>query len=190
MSDQVGNESPTSFNGPRQILVPKRILLATFGAAGGAGGVVGFRVETPDARVRCRVSVVGIPTPGVAVDFCFGKGLKIWLGELDDDQSGTSGVGVPVTNIIPNTVPGGVPRTTPLAFPVTAGLGGYSKEILTIGDAVEGEITIPAQGATALTGSLVLQMRYQPDQQRLPWPEWDEIRRQANGALIGSVVKT
>jgi hypothetical protein len=185
MGDQPGNESPTSFDGPRQEFIPRRVILAQISGSNGPGGVTQFRVETPDSRLRVRISVVGIPEAGGQPDFMFALGAKLWLAALEDDQTSTSGIAIPVINTIPL-----VTRAAPLAIPQTAALGGYSRELVTAADAIFGELTIPALIGDGQIGVVALQVRYQPEGQRLPWKEWDEIRRECGGALLGPKILT
>jgi hypothetical protein len=185
MGDQPGIESPTSFGGPREEYIPRRVILAEISGSSGDGGVAQFRVETPDSRVRVRISVVGVPRAGGQPNFMFGLGATLWLAALEDDQTSTSGIAIPVINTIP-----GVTRASPLAIPQDAGLGGYSRELVTAADAILGELTIPPIVGDGFVGTIALQCRYQPDGQRLPWEEWDEIRRECGGALLGPKIKT
>lgn len=164
--------SATSFDGPRQIYVPPPRTLVLFGATG--TGTVDFRVEMPDSRVRANVGVIGVPDPGQANNFLSLKNVKLWLRAVVDAKNG--GMPIPITDLLGT-------QAAPATIPQSAGLGGYGREFVTAGDAIEGTITIGATGST-VAGELVLQVRYQPDSQRLPWAEWDEIKRVCSAQLL------
>jgi hypothetical protein len=188
MGREVANESPTSYFGPRQFYVPKRIVPIVFtGAAEKAGGTAQFRVDVPDSRVRVKLSVLCVPPYGGALDFASTYGMTLWLGAVDDDSSGANaGVGIPITNVMDPI--GGVPVTqaAPAPFPAD-GLSGYSREFVTAADGIEGIIVVPPVPVAPIVGVVSVQARFQPDPQRLPWAEWDEIRRECRLRVISSV---
>jgi hypothetical protein len=187
MGKEVANESPTSYKGPRQFYVPKRIVPVVFtGAAEKPGGTARFRVITPDSRVRVKVSVLCVPPYGQTVDFA-GLAMTLWMGAVDDDASGSSaGLSLPITNVMDPIAGVPVTQAAPAPFPAD-GLSGYSREFVTAADAIEGIITVPGAPATPLTGVVSVQVRYQPDGQRLPWDEWEEIRRECGIRVLSSV---
>ncbi len=171
--------SPSSFNGERQIWRPRPINLVTFDGVTVATKTVKFRLPTPDARVRTKVALIGVPDPGGSPIFLASKTVTLVLQSIEDAING--GMSVPVTSLPDPSV------GTAFAIPQNAALGGFSYEALTIGDAIEG--TISATGAAdGIKGRLVLQARYQPDGQRLPWDEWREIVAQCNPGLLSSAV--
>lgn len=188
MGREVANESPTSYNGPRQIYVPKRIIpVVITGAAERSGGFARFRVETPDSRIRVKVSVLCVPPYGGDAAFAIGYGMKLWMGAVDDDASGNAaGLAVPVTNVMDPIAGVPVTQAAPADFPAD-GLAGYSREFVTAADAIEGVITVPETPVVPVVGMVVVQVRYQPDPQRLPWSEWDEIRRECSLRLLTAV---
>jgi hypothetical protein len=174
----MGDASPTSREGPRQLYRPRRDLLVHFTAAGGAGGVVRFRVDIPDPRLRVQLAVRAVPDDQIRRpnDVLAGRALKLWLSTLEDDEAdggSAGGLGTPITNLEGTS---GVP----IAFPADAGLGGYGREFSTLGNAIQGVITIPAQPALAAQAcKLFLQTRFAPQvQQVIPWDQWEEIRAQ------------
>jgi hypothetical protein len=173
--------SPSSYNGERQIFRPKPVTLVTFDGATTGTKTVSFRLPTPDARVRTKVALIGVPTPGGSPLFLAGKGLTLLLTAIEDAIEG--GMPIPVTSL-PDPDTGAA-----FAIPQNTNLGGFSFETTTIGDAIQGTITV-TPGADVTTGRLVLQARYQPDGQRLPWDEWREIVAQCNPGLLSPAVKS
>jgi hypothetical protein len=171
--------SQTSYGGPRQLWVPPARNLVIFDGVTTGAKTVRFRVPTPDSRIRQNVALIGLPPPGGSATFLAGKTLTLLLQSVADAIQG--GMTVPVTSLPDPTV------GTPIVIPENSSLGGFAYESVTIGDAIEG--TIVATGtADAIKGRLVLQVRYQPDGQRLPWDEWREIVAQCNPGLLSSVV--
>jgi hypothetical protein len=171
--------SQTSYGGPRQLWVPPARNVVIFDGVTTGAKTVRFRVPTPDSRIRQNVALIGLPPPGGSATFLAGKTLTLLLQSVADAIQG--GMTVPVTSLPDPTV------GTPIVIPENSSLGGFAYESVTIGDAIEG--TIVATGtADAIKGRLVLQVRYQPDGQRLPWDEWREIVAQCNPGLLSSVV--
>jgi hypothetical protein len=149
--------------GYRQIYV-QGATLATF-RTGTEGNFTlpDFKVMTPDSRLRVKVTILftgdGIifPTPLATLA----------LVELEQDYTGSSGTLVESVAVDP-PAPGGT-----ISLPLAPGLLGYSREFVTAGDAIQGSIVLaPGFGAG---GEVVIQARWQPDGQRLPAEEWDEI---------------
>lgn len=171
--------SPSSFSGPRQLWVPPARNLVIFNGVTTGSKSVRFRVPTPDSRIRQNVALLGIPDPGGSATFLGGKALTLLLQSVADAIQG--GMTVPVTSLPDSSV------GTPFAIPENSSLGGFAYESVTIGDAIEGEVTADGT-ADAIKGRLVLQVRYQPDGQRLPWDEWREIVAQCNPGLLSSAV--
>jgi hypothetical protein len=157
---------------------PVRALVIFDGVTTGTK-TVRFRVPTPDSRIRQNVALLGVPVPGGSATFLGGKALTLLLQGVSDAVEG--GMTVPVTSL-PNPAVG-----TPFAIPENSSLGGFAYESVTIGDAIEGEVSATGT-ADAIVGRLVLQVRYQPDGQRLPWDEWREIVAQCNPDRLSSVV--
>ena len=87
---------------------------------------------------------------------------------MEQDYSGSGGVLTPSVAIEGTS-------TAPTSLPKNPGLSGYSKEFVTAGDAIQGLLTLASGFGTG--GSVVLQARWQPDGQRLPADEWDEVSR-------------
>jgi hypothetical protein len=171
--------SPSSYNGERQIWRPRPVTLITFNGVTTGSKTVKFRLPTPDARVRTKVALIGIPDPGGSPLFLAGKTLTLLLHSIEDAIDG--GMPIPVTSLPDPTV------GTAFTIPQNATLGGFSFETLTIGDAIEGTVSVTGT-ANAIKGRLVLQARFQPDGQRLPWDEWREIVSQCNPGLLSAAV--
>jgi hypothetical protein len=188
MTLDASNESPSSGRGPRQIYCPRRLLLATFAGTPTVGSKqVAFRVETPDCRLHWKFSVIGINEGGPGSALLASRGLKIWVAALEDDNV-IGFRGTPVTDIEgTSAAPTNFPSDPTGAY--DTGLGGYSLENDgASADAIQGVITIPAQGGGPV-GSLYLQARYQPNVQNLlPWDQWDEIRAACGISLLSERV--
>lgn len=186
--NDASNESPTSHSGPRQIYCPRRQLLATFNGVGGPGGDIYFRINTPDARLRGKFAIIGVPDPGLTSNgatVLAGRGITIWPYAVEDDEV-MGGRGTPVSDVIP-----GVTLAAQLAIPSHAGLGGFGREFVTISDGIECLVRIPAQGA-GVAGKLYVQARYQPVSSAgfIPWAQWDEIRSDLEIQVFDSLVRT
>lgn len=171
--------SPSSYNGERQIFRPRPVTLVKFDGATTGTKTVKFRLPTPDSRVRTKVDLLGVPAPGGSPIFLAGKTLTLLLHSIADAIEG--GMPIPVTSL-PDPSVGAA-----FAIPENASLGGFSYEAVTIGDAIEGTISVTGN-ANGIAGRLVLQARYQPDGQRLPWDEWREIVAQCNPGLLSPSV--
>ncbi len=171
--------SPSSYNGERQIFRPRPVTLVVFNGVTTGTKTVKFRLPTPDARVRTKVALIGIPDPGGSPLFMASKTVTLLLQSIEDAING--GMPIPVTSLPDPSV------GTAFTIPQNAALGGFSYEALTIGDAIEGTVSVTGV-ANAVAGRLVLQARYQPDGQRLPFDEWREIVAQCNPGLLSASV--
>lgn len=176
----------------RQIhVLPQAVPLIYFtGDEAGFTGDVSFRVEVPDSRLRVKISLIGQPGAGIDPGFIGGKGLTLWLRAVEDAVRG--GAEVPITNLwgrgnaggpIPGYVASdGTETTDPF-------LGGFSKEFVTAGDAIVGTVTVPVEQGGDGTGSLILQVRWQPEAIRFPRDEWYEIRGQCQANIRGNPIR-
>jgi hypothetical protein len=168
---EVANESPTSFRGPRQIHIAKRQLLVNLQGNSFPlpESVAKFHVDNPDSRCQLRISIMQENESGF-----WGVGFKLWLAGADYDQGGPSGELIPHTNVEPT-----ITQVSPMDYPLDGGLRGYSREFVTAADAIMGELTVPALADpdTDPVARVFITARIQPTGQRLPWEEWDEIRR-------------
>lgn len=187
--NDASNESPTSPEGPRQVHCPRRKLIATFNGVTGDGGVVTVRFPTPDGRLRGKWVLIGVPdtnSGGAPASVVLaGRGITVWPHAVEYDQA-SGGAPVPVTDQIPL-----VTQAAPMPIPQNAGLGGYGREFITIADAIDVEVTIPAQAGGVL-GKLYAQARYQPVSSAgfIPWRQWDEIRSACEIEIIGGPLHT
>jgi hypothetical protein len=153
---------------------PMRVLIADPNiAVESAIRVTQFRIPVPDSRLRVKVSIVFSfaagqqPEDPTAVNLASGN-AKLWLAETEDDESGATGQTFACTNIITGTT-----VATPLAIPVSSGLAGFSLEVETAADNIEGQFQ---SGSNGFAGSWVLQLRYQPSTgQRYTPEEWRQI---------------
>jgi hypothetical protein len=183
------NESPTSYDGPRQVHCPRRKLVASFNGVSGPGGTVIVRFPTPDGRLRGKWVLIGVPAPEVGHApgsvVLAGRGITVWPHAVEFDQA-NGGQVVPVTNQIPT-----ITKATPLPIPQDAGLGGYGREFVTMADAIDVEVVIPAQGGGVI-GALYAQARYQPVSSTgfIPWKQWQEIRSLCEIEIVGGPVRT
>lgn len=173
----------------RQIHVLRPLTLMQFaGSSEGNNGSASFRIEVPDSRLRVNVALLGQATDG-SNNILGGKGLTLWLRAVEDAIDG--GGAVPITNLwgtgtTAAPIPGYIDNTgTAVADP---DLGGWGKEFVTSGRAIEGTINYPSTVNTG-AGLLVLQVRYTPEAIRFPRDEWDEIRKACARNLIGDVLQ-
>lgn len=130
-----------------------------------------FRVMTPDSRLRTKVTLLFSfpqdPDLVPPIDLT-GAAATLYLYELEQDYGGSS------AQLIPSVALEGT-FAAPTPIPKFPFLDGYSKEFVTAGDAIGGLFSV--SNPSALSGFMVmLQARWQPDGQRLPDDEWDEIK--------------
>lgn len=159
---------PTPANSRRQIFYSDPVVLADVQVLPEATwNFDPFLVMTPDSRLRAKVTVLWSPYPDfVGVDLTT-AGNTIYLEEVEQDYGG------PFAGLIPCTAIEGT-STAPTA--ITQGdLSGYSREFVTAGDAIRGFVQLGV--VVPWNGQIVLQARWQPDGQRLPADEWEEITR-------------
>ena len=162
------------YNGPRQIYTPKPIVIAT---NSGSGTKTGERTEllipVPDSQTRVKFSVMFVPTGGSASTNIVGAGT-IWVSSQEQDQKGQAGGGggfYPVNDLEGTAA-------APLAFPTSSGLAGYSREFVTIADAIGVQITLDSiGGGPSKKGVWIAQFRIQPFALLFDWESWDQIRR-------------
>ena len=184
----MADESPTSAMGPRELYRPRRELLASLGNTGGNGGLIRFRVDIPDPRLRVQIAVRAAPSnQGNRPNNCLqARNGTLWLATLEDDEGDggdAGGLGTPINNLEGSAA-------TPIPFPVDAGLGGYGREFSTLGNAIQGVIIFPLQAAIANTAcKLWLQSRFAPQvRQVIPWPLGEELRAQCKQTVLSEVL--
>lgn len=177
------------YSGPgRQFHAPPGKVLTDFAAAG--TGTATFRVPMPDSRVRCKVSLVYDLKPrtsnaALPVDIT-GVSHTIWMCLAEEDWTGRVAGPVPTSNVIVNPTTGLlVSRASPLVIPSDAGVMGFSREFVTAGDNLYGEL---ASGfVAAAPGRWMLYTRYQPDGLFLPEDEWTAIKAFCTPEVITKV---
>jgi len=173
--------------GRQRHVLPPVTLYQFSGSSEGNKGNVSFRVDVPDSRLRVNIALIGKPT-GANTDplFIGPKAMTMWLRAVEDAQQG--GNAIPITNLwgtsaVPDPMPGYVDPTTGLVV-ADANLGGWGKEFVTAGNAIEGTIFYTTGAATG-AGLLLLQVRYVPEAIRFPDAEWQEIAAQCNANVLG-----
>ncbi len=162
-------------NSACQIYKPKTRLLVTYASGAGGSDAVNFKVRTPDSRLRVKISLRFIPVAGNFPLTGLAGSASIWLAELDDDDSGVSGLEIPCTNIEGTSA-------APTSIPAANGLLGYSREFVTAADSIYGAFIANPGGP--IIGSWTLGVRYQPQAVRFSPEEWNEIRNQCGVDLI------
>jgi hypothetical protein len=173
----MSGETPTSGRGPRQMVEPRRIIIASFlSSEGSDAGTAKFRVKAGDPRLRVRISIHAVPkfrraTPQSVFT---GRNLKLWAAGMVEDS--VKGGIVPVSNMTP-----GATAAAPEDLPNDAGLAGWSREFSSIADAIDGLITIPDQDPDLVPGTLVVQAKFMPQVFHVvPWDEWQEVRSECD----------
>lgn len=153
--------------GSRQIYVAASSLLDIGGSTEAPFTVPNFMVMTPDSRLRTKVTIlfVGSAAAMAALPSPF---ATLALVEMEQDIGGPSGQLQPSVAVDPPT-PGGT-----INLPLAPGLVGYSREFVTAGDAIRGSLVV-ASGVGPI--QVIISARWQPDGQRLPADEWDEVIR-------------
>lgn len=165
-----------------QIYIPPSIIpLVHTTASGVLSATTTFRVNTPDSRLRVKISIRFAGDAGTdATADITAAAPTLWLAEADIDDCGVSGIALPLTNIEGT-------KAAPLAFlttaPAAAGLQGYSREFTTAADCILGTFFTKSNGFS--NGMWYLQMRYQPDSVRFAPDEWDAIVSKCNGQNTG-----
>ena len=99
------------------------------------------------------------------------QGATLWLREVEEDNSGTSGIDIPCTDLVGTSA-------APLAIPANSGLRGYSREFVTAADWLVGTLAIATSVGTP--GVWMLQTRYQPQSVSFTPEEWRRIIVNAN----------
>lgn len=118
---------------------------------------------TPDSRLRFKLTIL---FTGTGVIFPAPLGT-LSVVEMEQDDAGGSAILLPAVAVDP-VAPGGT-----ISLPLAPQLQGYSREFVTAGDAIQANLTLAAGFGAG--GQVVVQGRWQPDGQRLPADEWDEV---------------
>jgi hypothetical protein len=166
------------FDGKRQIWTPPGVQLINIEGADEESFTIEWRTMTPDSRLRTKVTLLFSPVGGtpIPVDIT-PMSPTLYLYEEENDYTGPSGSMIPSVALEGNA-------GAPTSLPKQPLLWGYSKEFVTAGDAIHGVLTVSPASGTPL-GQWVAQARWQPDGQRLPDEEWDEVKRFCNMMVIG-----
>jgi hypothetical protein len=167
------------------------ILIATSNGLGGEGsGSSRFRIYTPDSRLRVKVSVIFVRSNGSdPANKVFGNGgAQLYLGEEEIDRSGMVGSEVLSTDILRDAAGNVIHQAAPLPIPEDIGLEGFTIEFVTAADSILGILTISSNVGPA--GAWILQVRFQPDGQRLCADDWDWIKRKCHATLLGGPSST
>ncbi len=162
------------FNGPRQIYIPKPIVVATNSGSGTKTGErTSLLIPVPDAQTRIKFSLMFVPPAGTVSSNITGS-QTIWVSAQEQDQKGQGGGGggfYPVNDLEGTAA-------APTAFPTSSGLAGYSREFVTAADAIGVEITMDSIGGGASkAGVWLAQFRIQPFAVLFDWESWSQIRR-------------
>lgn len=181
------SQHPYEGQGNRQVRFPKVLTLADIASAG--TGTAQFRIPMPDSRLRVAVSLVYdvVPNANAYPPDITGVSHTIWMGlesiVLDSRRAGP----IPTSNVIINPTTGAfVTRAAPLAIPSDAGVLGFSREFVTGGDQIFGELKTGFVAANP--GRWLLYTRYQPDGLYLPPDEWDEVKGMCTPQIVQAAV--
>jgi hypothetical protein len=158
------------------------------GNAEGTTASAKVRIYTPDSRLRVKVSVLFLrddPTDTTPV-----TRLKatLYIGEEEHDYSGKLGSDLICTDVLKDAAGNVIHQSGPLAIPEDDGLDGFSMEFVTAADSLIAIFTT-AQGDTedgiaGPNGHWSMQVRYQPDGQRLCPEDWDWIKRKCHATRV------
>jgi hypothetical protein len=166
------------YEGTRQIWTPPGVQLFNITSTPEGALTSEWRTMTPDSRLRCKVTLLFSPIGGTPIPIDLTAfGATLYLYEEENDYTGPSG------SMIPSVALEGT-ASAPTALPKNPLLWGYSKEFVTAGDAIHGVLTLNPTGSVT-HGQWVAQARWQPDGQRLPDAEWDEVKRFCNMMVAG-----
>jgi hypothetical protein len=134
-------------------------------------GTFEIRVRNPDSRIRIKVTIYFDPTSPInpqTVDIT--GSTSLWIYAADQPRLGAFTGDIPITDLDGST------RDAPIAIPASPGLLGYSREFVTAGDFIKAWLAVSAPATVA--GDWTVQIQAQPDGQRLPDDEWEEVRAQ------------
>jgi len=115
-----------------------------------------------------------------------GGSHTIWMCLAEEDFGGRIAGPVPTQNVVVDPATGLlVTRAAPLTIPSDAGVMGFSREFVTAGDNLYGELVTGY--VAAAPGRWMLYTRYQPDGLYLPADEWQQITSLAQPQVITRV---
>jgi hypothetical protein len=141
-----------------------------------------FRIYTPDSRLRVKATLLFLrddPTDPTPVS---DNAATLYIGEEEHDYSGKLGADLICTDVLRDVAGNVVHQSGPLAIPEDVGLDGFTTEFVTAADSLIGIFTTGQGGPS---GHWVLQLRFQPDGQRLCDSDWDFVARKCHATLLG-----
>jgi hypothetical protein len=149
--------------------------------AGGEGdtdpGPFEFRITNPSSQVRTRIAInfeAGAGAP--AYPDITPSGATVWVASSDDPRGGASSRDVPNSSVegtkaAPTPFPSTVNPATGLPV-LDPGLTGYTREFVTAGQYLIGQLSVPPTG---FRGAWVLVVTAQPDGVELTDDAWNDI---------------
>jgi hypothetical protein len=144
------------------------------------------RIFTPDSRLRVKVSLFFLLDNPTDTNPVTNLGASLYLGEEEHDYSGKTGADFICTDILRDSAGNVIHQSAPLPIPEDVGLQGFTQEFVTAADSI---IAIFRTGngtllAPAPSGHWVMQVRYQPDGQRLAPEDWDYVKRKCHATRV------
>jgi hypothetical protein len=142
-----------------------------------------FRIYTPDSRLRVKLTVLFVrDDPSTFALPVSDHAATLWIGEEEHDFSGKSGADLACTDVLRDVSGNVVHQSSPLTIPEDPDLEGFTTEFVTAADSLVGKFTTGQQGPS---GIWTVQLRFQPDGQRLCDQDWDFVCRKCHGLLLG-----
>jgi hypothetical protein len=173
--------------GERQIHTPpaETLIEVRFGATADTVSV-GFEVPIPDSRLRVKISVLFVPDSDQDLDAdpVTDLAATLYLGAADYEVAGINGRRVLTTDVLRDADGNVIHSSAPLAIPEDPGLSGFSQEFVTSGDTILGTLV---SGQNGPSGRWILQVRYQPEGQRLHECDWSNAIRRCNPRREGAM---
>jgi hypothetical protein len=152
----------------------------------GDTATVKFRIYCPDSRLRVKASLIFLrDDPSDTTDPVTDLGATLYIGEEEHDRSGKLGTEVICTDVLRDSSGNIIHQSAPLAIPEDVGLEGFTTEFVTAADQLLGIFTTGQEGPS---GHWVLQLRFQPDGQRLCDSDWDFVCRKLHATLLGPAI--
>jgi hypothetical protein len=156
---------------------------------GGEGGfkTIKFRIFCPDSRLRVKASILFLrDNPEDTSIPVTDNAATLYIGEEEHDRSGKLGAGVICTDVLRDSAGAVIHQSAPLPIPEDPGLEGFTVEFVTAADQLLGIFT---SGQDGPTGHWVLQLRFQPDGQRLCDSDWDYVCRKLHATTLGPAIR-
>ncbi|HZC31234.1 MAG TPA: hypothetical protein VE261_06910 [Gaiellaceae bacterium] len=174
MSTRWGDDAATQRHYPRTVQLAQLLTSSNPPAA----NYTYFRVPVIDARLRVKISLMFVVGGGTPFETDYTGFADLWLYEADDlpDEQG-SGRSFGLMNVEGT-------KAAPTAVPSAAPLLGYSRELQSAADYIEGRFRILTNLAL---GAWILATRYQPAPgQRFTVDEWQQITALANPTIFNT----